>query len=67
MDRHLFRVIFHMVALELDKLVKSKFGKRLALSRVLPSYPGEVLKFQLITCSHEIIWNYSLVQDDHIG
>jgi hypothetical protein len=35
-----------MEALELNKLVKSKFGKRLALSRVLPSYPGEVLQVE---------------------
>jgi hypothetical protein len=37
-----------MEALKLDKLVKSKFGKRLALSRVLPSYPSEVLEAELL-------------------
>jgi hypothetical protein len=33
-----------MEALELDKLVKPKFAESLALPRVLPACPGQVLE-----------------------
>jgi hypothetical protein len=38
-----FGIVFDMVALELDKLVKAKLAQCLALSRIFPSDPSKVL------------------------
>ena len=43
MQVQLFRVVLDVVALELDELVKSKFGKCLSFARVFPAYPRKIL------------------------
>ena len=43
MQCRLFRVIFDVVALELDKLVETEFAQSLSLPRVLPANPCKIL------------------------
>jgi len=39
----LLGVVFDVIALQLDELVIAKLAQSLTFSRILPSYPGQIL------------------------
>jgi hypothetical protein len=42
-QHYLFRVVFDVVALQLNELIEAELAQRLSSSRILPSDPGQIL------------------------